>query len=159
MPNYRIASASSGGASTLANISNSAYVSNIRKYTGTTVSISDPITERAEAWANFYYKILAQSGMKLNIQTTPTNPDSLNVYVDSKNRTLTQGPYKTDIVDSNGKVITNQATEHYTGITLGTLVYNEINKLNMGCNIFQFCSLKSTTANVVFTNGDKHHSV
>ena len=50
----------------------------------------------------------------------------MRVYVDQDARTYTQGPYKIDIINSSGAVLNDVVTEHYTGITLGAMVTNEI---------------------------------
>lgn len=157
MPTFRLAAVNGSGVSTLSSVANGKYVQNLVSYSGKTTDnqVNDPIKGRGEAWANFYYKILAKSGMKLNIKTSPqaSNADDLKVFVDSNDRSYTQGPYKLDLVDSNGNILTNDATEHYNGITLGTLVYNEICGYNPGSNLFQFCTLKSMNANVTYSDG------
>ena len=134
--------------------SHSGYVNNLSKYTGTTLSAGDELSERAQGWANFYYNILQVSGKKLLIDTKPTSEEDLRVYVDQNNRTYTEGPYMINIVDSKGNILTNKDTEHYDGSTLGNLVYNEILGKNEGCSSFQFCKLADSNAEVTYTDGN-----
>ena len=129
------------------------YVNNLSKYTGSN-NAGGIINERAQAWANFYYNILQVSGMKLIIDTQPTSEDDLRVYVDQNNRTYTEGPYMINIVDSSGNILTNTATEHYNGGTLGNLVYNEILGQNAGCGYFQFCKMSNSNAVVTYTDNN-----
>ena len=188
MPTYRLATVTASD-TTLSTNSNG-YVSNIDEEKNNIPAwnedkmlksyYDDKIIERTEAWANFYYEILNKSGMKLNIQTYPTDNDDVEVEVDQNNRTYIQGKYKADIVDSNGNILTNEYTKNIrfedkrtgitynettqgntygseNGISLGTLVYNEILGLNLGCDAFQFCKLTDENvleAIVKFDNGE-----
>ena len=185
MPMYRLASVTTASASTRA-AWGTGYVANVNEARNDpprtitrrhlTNNIDDNIVERAEAWANFYYKILQQSGSKLLINTTPTDEAQVIVDVDYVARTYTQGPYKADIVDSSGNVLTQEKTQdvkffdsrygnalveqgnsYGTGVTLGTLLYNEILGQNLGCDAFQFCRLtdqNALEATVKFSNGE-----
>ena len=135
--------------------SHSGYVNNLSKYTGTTLSAVDALSERAQAWANFYYNILQPSGMKLIIDTKPTSEEELRVYVDQNSRAYTQGPYMINILNGSGGVITNNSTEYYNGSTLGNLVYNEILGLNSGCGYFQFCKLANASTVINYTDGSR----
>ena len=130
------------------------YINNLPNYTGTTTNASNVIEERAGAWANFYYNILQVSGNKLIIQTSPTNENDIRVYVDQDARTYTQGPYKIDIINSSGAILNDVATEHYTGVTLGTMLTNEILGTNSGCGTFKFAALKRKSANITYADGE-----
>lgn len=132
----------------------SGYSNNLAKYNGTTLSDgNNALYDRAEAWANFYYKLLKPSGMKLNFSVSPTSEDDIRIYVNQIDRTYTEGPYVLELLDSNGQIISETATSHHSAGTLGNLLYKEISGLNSGCGYFQFAKLKSATATVTYTDG------
>ncbi len=150
-----------GGASEFQNVvwasgqwsGKSGYVNNLSKYTGTTVSDTTALYERAEGWANFYYNLLQPSGMTLNIDVQPTSEEDMRVYVDQNARTYTQGPYMISILNSSGADISNTPTEYHSAGTIGNLLYQELSGLNAGCRYFQFAKLNSATATVSYTDG------
>ena len=74
------------------------YVNNLSNYTGTTVSATNALYDRAEGWANFYYNLLQPSGMRLNIDVLPVSEDDLRIYVDQNARTYTEGPYMLSLI-------------------------------------------------------------
>ena len=129
------------------------YVNNLSNYTGTTVSATNALYDRAEGWANFYYNLLQPSGMRLNIDVLPVSEDDLRIYVDQNARTYTEGPYMINILDSSGNIINNTATEYHSAGTIGNLLYQEISGLNLGSGVFQFAKLNSATATVSYTDG------
>ena len=130
------------------------YVNNLVKYTDNIISSgSNALYDRAEGWANFYYKVLVPSNMQLIIDTQPTTEEDLRIYVDQSNRTYTEGPYMINILDASGQIITNQETSYHSSGTVGNLIYNEICGLNPGCSYFQFCKLNSLTSTVSYTDG------
>ena len=129
------------------------YVNNLYNYTGTTVSATNALYDRAEGWANFYYNLLQPSGMRLNIDVLPTSEDDLRIYVDQNARTYTEGPYMINILDSSGNIINNTATEYHSAGTIGNLLYQELSGLNLGSGVFQFARLNSATATLSYTDG------
>ena len=129
------------------------YVNNLHNYTGTTVSATNALYDRAEGWANFYYNLLQPSGMRLNIDVLPTSEDDLRIYVDQNARTYTEGPYMINILDASGNIINNTATEYHSAGTIGNLLYQEISGLNLGSGVFQFARLNSATATLSYTDG------
>ena len=130
------------------------YVNNLTTYTNTTVSGgANALYDRAEGWANFYYKVLYPNNMQLLFDVQPTSEDDLRVYVDQNARTYTEGPYMINIVNTSGGVITNTATSYHNAGTVGNLLYQEISGLNTGCSYFQFAKLNSATATVTYTDG------
>ena len=129
------------------------YVENLANYTGTTVSSTNALYDRAEGWANFYYNLLQPSGMRLNIDVLPTSEDDLRIYVDQNARTYTEGPYMINILDASGNIINNTATEYHSAGTIGNLLYQELSGLNLGSGVFQFARLNSATATLSYTDG------
>ena len=133
------------------------YVDNLYAYGNTTASPGsneDKLYDRAEGWANFYYKVIVPSGGNVNIDVEPKAESDLKIYVDYTARTYSEGPYTMKLLDSNGSDISNTATEHYgLASTVGDLLYREISGINPGCSYFQFAKLKSATATVTFTDG------
>ena len=136
------------------------YVENLVEYTDTKQSSGtiEPIYDRAEGWAAFYYNLLYPNDMKMNIEVMPTNENDIKIYVDQNARTYTEGPYIINLLDKNQNVINDtEATNHSSG-TLGNLVYQEICGLNIGCSKFQFVKLQSATATLTYTDGSSEEN-
>lgn len=127
-------------------------------------SNSDDIIGRSYQFANFVYKALSNDNDKLNIQYEPPTADSLKVMVNQEDSSYTVGPYQISFPNMNAPTLFGN------GVTLGTLVYNEITMKNTPAENEdnQFCSgsinvkvtfQNNTTETITLSNGDKNKKI